>query len=67
MINQPPIDELAKKIGSKYALCTVCAKRARQIIEHSQNLGQPETEGSVKPLTQAATEVYEGKLTATKD
>ena len=28
MIHKPPIDDLAAKIGSKYALCVVASKRA---------------------------------------
>ena len=65
MINEPSIDELAKKIGSKYALCIVAAKRARQIIdaEKSQSKEFPENE---KPLSIAAQEIYEGRVTATK-
>ena len=65
MINEPSIDELAKKIGSKYALCIVAAKRARQIIdaEKSQSKEFPENE---KPLSIAAREIYEGRVTATK-
>lgn len=65
MINEPSIDELAKKVGSKYALCIVAAKRARQIIdaEKSQSKDFPENE---KPLSIAAEEIYEGRVTATK-
>ena len=33
MINQPPIDELAERIGSKYGLCVIASKRARQLID----------------------------------
>ena len=48
MIHKPPIDELAEKVGSKYSLCVVTSKRARQIMEQSQNQG---TEIPEKPLT----------------
>lgn len=61
MIHEPPIDVLAKKVGSKYALCIVAAKRARQILDHSA--GEYLVE---KPLTLAAQEIYENKVTATK-
>ena len=42
MINEPPIDKLTEKIGekykgSKYALCVVASKRARQLIEISKS------------------------------
>ena len=39
MINEPSVDALIRKLGteeepiSRYALCTIAAKRARQIIE----------------------------------
>ena len=41
MIQEPPIDALAQKIGSKYALCVVAAKRARQLLEQAQNYELP--------------------------
>ena len=65
MIHEPSIDVLAERVGSKYALCIVAAKRARQIISASKNKSKdfPENE---KPLTIAANEIYEGKVIATK-
>ena len=67
MIHEPAIDELANKFGSKYALCVVAAKRARQIVEHAQNLGLTDNSNAQKPLTAAAIEISEGKISATKD
>ncbi len=65
MIHEPPIDELAKKVGSKYALCIVAAKRARQLLDYSSNqVGKDQK--TDKPLTLAAVEIQEGKVTATK-
>ena len=58
------IDELVEKIGSKYALCIVASKRARQLMDISQNQG---IETSDKPLSVAAQEIYDGKLIATND
>ena len=66
MINKPPVDVLAKKIGSRYALCVVVAKRARQLIDIAVSQGT-ETIGDYKAITAAAMEVMEGKLTATND
>lgn len=65
MIHEPSIDELAEKVGSKYALCIVASKRARQILAASKNKSReyPENE---KPLTLAASEIFEGKVIATK-
>lgn len=67
MIHKPPIDELADKLGSKYSLCVVTSKRARQIMEQAQNQGLKEYPGKEKPLSVAAQEIYDGKLTATND
>jgi DNA-directed RNA polymerase subunit omega len=67
MIHKPPIDELSQKIGSKYALCVVASKRARQIMEKAQNEGLTELPGKEKPLSVAAQEIYDGKLTAVND
>ncbi|MBQ2717866.1 MAG: DNA-directed RNA polymerase subunit omega [Clostridia bacterium] len=65
MIHEPPIDELAKKVGSKYALCIVAAKRARQLLDYSSNqVGKDQK--TDKPLSLAAVEIQEGKVTATK-
>ena len=39
MVNEPAVDVLIRKLGteeepiSRYALCTIAAKRARQILE----------------------------------
>lgn len=65
MIHEPSIDVLAEKIGSKYALCVVAAKRARQILDSYKNQNK-ELPAGEKPLTVAATEIFEGKVTATK-
>lgn len=67
MIHKPPIDELANKIGSKYELCVVTSKRARQIMEQAQNQGLTELPGNEKPLSVAAQEIYDNKLIAVKD
>jgi DNA-directed RNA polymerase subunit omega len=67
MIHKPPIDELANKIGSKYELCVVTSKRARQIMEQAQNQGLTELPGNEKPLSVAAQEIQDNKLIAVKD
>lgn len=67
MIHKPPIDELAQKVGSKYALCVIASKRARQIMDAAQNQGGIETSDQEKPLSIAAQEIYDGKLIATND
>lgn len=67
MIQEPPIDKLADKTGSKYALCVVASKRARQLIEQAQNQGLTELPDNKKPLSVAAQEIYDGKIIAVKD
>lgn len=67
MIHKPPIDELAQKVGSKYSLCVVASKRARQLMEQAQNQGLTELPENDKPLSVAAQEIYDGKLIATND
>ncbi len=64
-MNQPPMDELLRQIGSKYALVVVAAKRARMLTE--ENL--LEQEKLIKPVTCALHEIGEGKITyaRTKD
>ncbi|MBE7090748.1 MAG: DNA-directed RNA polymerase subunit omega [Clostridiales bacterium] len=67
MINEPSVEELVKKIGSRYGLCTVCAKRARQIIDQPKPLGEEVAPRTEKPITLAAEEILSGRVTATKD
>lgn len=67
MIHKPPIDDLAEKIGSKYALCVIASKRARQIMEQAQNQGYSELPSGEKPLSVAAREIYDGKLIVSND
>ena len=68
MINEPAIDLLTdnigeKYIGSKYAVCVVASKRARQLIDISRSQNPTILEDK-KPLTAAATEIADGKITA---
>ena len=67
MIHKPPIDDLVDKIVSKYALCDVASKRARQLMEQAQNQGMNDLPGNKKALSVAAQEIYEGKLIASED
>ncbi len=66
MLHQPSIDKLAENIGSKYALCVVCSKRARQLIDAAQSQGLTELPDGEKPLSVAAQEIYDKKVIATK-
>ena len=66
MLHNPSIDQLEKNIGSKYALCVVASKRARQIIDAAQNQGYTDLPSGEKPLSVAAQEIYDNKVIATK-
>ena len=62
MIINPPIDDLMKKVDSKYTLVVATAKRAREI----QKSGIVFTEcDSDKPVTIAINEINENKVTFT--
>ena len=66
MINEPSIDAMAEKVGSKYALCVVTSKRARELLANMGNPSGFEMPDKQKPLTCAAVEVYQGKVTVVK-
>lgn len=62
MIN-PPIRELIEKVDSRYTLCIVIGKRARQLQGGAHQLTAC---SSKKPVSIAINEFYEGKLTCVK-
>ncbi len=63
MMIYPPITELVKKTGSRYALIIETAKRTRQLVEGAQKLSDVAT---VKDVTVAVNEIYEDKIEAVK-
>lgn len=73
MINEPVVDRLVEKLGteeepvSRYALCVVVSKRARQIIDQEQSQGLQELPGNVKEIALACQEIMSGKLVMTRD
>ncbi len=73
MINEPAVDVLIRKLGSeeepisRYALCTVASKRARQIIEAERNLGVTDSTGKDKELLSACKDIADGKVVIAKD
>ena len=66
MIQVPPVDKLVEKTGSRYALCIVVAKRARQLIDDAHNRGLTESPGPYKPITAAAYAGLEGRVSVAK-
>ena len=73
MINEPAVDVMIRKLGteeepiSRYALCTIAAKRARQIIETERNLGVTDSSGKDKELLTACKDIAEGRVVVAKD
>ena len=60
MMLYPPMAELVDKVGSRYLLVNLVARRAQDISQKA------EEEGEVldrKPISTAIDEVYTGKLT----
>ena len=68
MINEPSTDELIKNLGekydgSKYVLCVVASKRARQLIDISKSQNSTAVLNNQKPLSAAASEILDNKIT----
>ena len=60
MMLYPAIGELEKITNSRYALVTITAKRARQLLEASEQSGIPLTD---KPVKLAINDIAQGKVT----
>ena len=59
---EPPIDELTQKVGNKFLLTCLVAKRAKQ-LNNEYLLGEP-SDTDPKVISIAAEEVFEGQVTA---
>ncbi len=60
MMLYPPVAELVDKIGSRYLLVNLVARRARTISAQAEEEQIPLER---KPVSSAIDEVYTGKLT----
>lgn len=60
MMVEPCLDELLAKVDSKYTLVTVSSKRARKIMEKSENSLE-------NPVSLALREIADGKITWVRD
>ena len=56
MMNKPPVNELQAKVGCRYMLVTVVAKRARQLMGNEEQLQNR------KPVSYAVDELYHDRL-----
>ena len=63
MMLYPAMNKLTSYVPNRYMLVNVVARRARQIAETAEEMGEPLDE---KPVTLAINEVADGKLDATK-
>ena len=60
MLLYPSVNKLQEKTDSRYSLCILTAKRARDIIDGMAVLTEEESE---RPVSQAAREVAEDLIT----
>lgn len=65
MLIDPPIDKLIKKADCRYELVCAVAKRSREIINHEHDKSSEQS--LLKPISQAAKEIYEGKVLIVRD
>ena len=56
MMNQPPVNEMEEKAGCRYMLVTSVARRARQIMQSKEDIGNE------KPVSIAVSELNAGRL-----
>ncbi|MCI6358444.1 MAG: DNA-directed RNA polymerase subunit omega [Oscillospiraceae bacterium] len=63
MMLYPPMGELADKVGSRYLLVNLVARRARAIASAAEDSGEVL---DVKPVSMAIDEVYAGELSIKK-
>ncbi|MGI6029424.1 MAG: DNA-directed RNA polymerase subunit omega [Candidatus Heteroscillospira sp.] len=61
MMLYPPMADLVEKVGSRYLLVNLVARRARDISAAAEEEGNPSDE---KPVSDAINEVYNGQLMA---
>ena len=59
MMLYPPVAELVEKVGSRYQLVNLVARRARTLSEEAR---ENESSMEKKPVSVAIDEVYTGKL-----
>lgn len=59
MMLYPPVADLVKKVGSRYLLVNLVARRAREISQHAEDENEVLDQ---KPVSTAIEEVYTGKL-----
>ena len=61
MMIDPPIDKLITKVGCKYALVSVTAKRARYLLDKRSEMLDAT---KINPVSYAAKDLYDGRVEA---
>lgn len=64
MMLYPPMADLVSKVGSRYLLVNLVARRARSISGKAEDSGESLEQ---KPVSTAIDEVYSGKLTVSNE
>ena len=59
MMLYPPMSDLVDKVGSRYLLVNLVSRRAREISQKAEDVGEPLDR---KAISIAVDEVYTGKL-----
>ena len=59
MMLYPPMSQLTANVPNRYLLVNVVARRARQIAQEAEDMGE---KMDVKPVTLAIHEVADGKM-----
>lgn len=60
----PPIEEVVEMAGSKYILCSVVSKRAKELLLDNAEFFK--TNQKIKPIEYASKEFYEGVYTVSR-
>lgn len=63
MMIYPSIDDLRRKVDSKYTLCILAAKRARDLIDGAPELLEPGKATSERKVSIASEEIEENLIT----
>lgn len=63
MMLYPPMGDLVEKVGSRYLLVNVVARRAREISAECEENCEPMDE---KPVSEAIAEIYHDELIVTE-
>ncbi len=63
MMLYPAMNKLTANVPNRYLLVNVVARRARQIAQEAEDMGE---KMDVKPVTLAINEVAEGKLSISR-